>query len=979
MNDKRACSACGVKLPSNAPSELCVACLLKAGLPDGKTVKDSGPGGTIALDLTLTEKPGEKIGHYKLLQQIGEGGCGVVYMAEQQEPVKRRVALKVIKLGMDTKEVVGRFEAERQALALMDHPNIAKVFDAGATENGRAFFVMELVKGIPITRYCDENKLDTKQRLDLFIQVCQAIQHAHQKGIIHRDIKPSNILVADHDGVGVPKIIDFGIAKATAGQTLTDKTVFTAFEQFIGTPAYMSPEQAKLSGLDIDTRSDIYSLGVLLYELLTGRTPFDAKRLFEAGFDEIRRIIREEEPPRPSTKLSTLDAAEQTAVAVCRHSEPPKLLGLIRGDLDWIVMKTLEKDRNRRYETANGLARDIQRYLNNEPVAARPPSNLYRFQKVVRRNKLAFGAVAAVAMSLVLGLGFSTYSWIQAEAAKKAALREAEKNRQITDLMAYIDLSIITRIPASQRRGIAPLWDEAAKIFDREEVRSQPDVEAHLRMIFGATYGYLGEDQKCQYMLRRVLELRPKIGDANQAVAYALLDRGWPLFLGGQFADAEKTYRQALRSAKASGAAWIALGALTALGEILFRRGDFAGAEIMCRESLAIHRKSLALIAHRGCRKSDCYAGLLEVLHLQGKHVETEQLLGEASKELTELECREMLDALVRYCTENGLWKDVAFWHVELEPENPDYYHALAPLLVQSGDVEGYRRHCARVLAHFGATPDPVIAERMAKDCLIIPMSGADLDTLAKMADLAVTAGKSHPYIPYFQFAKGLAEYRQGSFSSAAEWMRRVLESRDGSWRDAQAYSLLAMTQQRLGQTDAALGSLAEGSRIIDTRGPKPEASGGGDWIMTRALRTEAEKLLQVDRPEQAAKLKQFLAEAPRKLHREQAEQYRKAAEGGEPQALNALAWFLATCSDAELRDGPTAVGLAEKAVRATDRKDAMILDTLAAAYAETGQFPKAISTQKEAIALPQNEQQRRELISHLKLFESNSPYHEPD
>ena len=352
------------------------------------------------------EKPGDRIGRYELLEKIGEAGMGAVWVAERTEPFRHKVALKLIKSGMDSKKVIARFEAERQALALMDHPNIAKVLDAGTTEAGRPYFVMEYVAGIPITEYCDQHTLSTRKRLELFIQVCQAIGHAHRNGIIHCDIKPSNILVSFPKGERVPasKVIDFGIAKAAWGQVHADKPVHTAIGEFWGTPAYISPEQAEMSGLDIDKRSDIYSLGVLLYELLTGQTPFDAARLQQAGLSGIRRIIREEEPPRPATKLSALDAKDQTRVAKRRQTEPPKLLQMVRGDLDCIALRTLEKDRTRRYETAENLAMDVQRHLNNQPIEAGPRRTLDRVQKWARRNKKTLTAAGFAASVTLLAL-----------------------------------------------------------------------------------------------------------------------------------------------------------------------------------------------------------------------------------------------------------------------------------------------------------------------------------------------------------------------------------------------------------------------------------------------------------------------------------------------------------------------------------------------------------------------------------------------
>jgi serine/threonine protein kinase/tetratricopeptide (TPR) repeat protein len=400
---------------------------------------------------SITEQPGEHIGPYKLLEQIGEGGFGVVFLAEQERPVRRKVALKIIKPGMDTRQVIARFEAERQALAMMDHPNIAKVFDAGATgessgsrqtsgagtlassATGRPYFVMELVQGIPITEYCDECNLTTRERLELFVSVCKAVQHAHQKGVIHRDIKPTNVLVAIQDGQATPKIIDFGVAKAI-NERLTERTLMTGFAQLVGTPLYMSPEQAELSPLGVDTRSDIYSLGVLLYELLTGTTPFEKDRVHAASYDELRRIFREEEPPRPSARLSTLAGDLATTVAARRRTDAGRLVQTVRGELDWIVMKCLEKDRNRRYETANSLASDVQRYLDDEPVQAFPPTAAYRLRKIARRHRTALSMAAAVLSLLILGIVASTWQAVRATRAERLADQErgrAEANSRL--------------------------------------------------------------------------------------------------------------------------------------------------------------------------------------------------------------------------------------------------------------------------------------------------------------------------------------------------------------------------------------------------------------------------------------------------------------------------------------------------------------------------------------------------------------------
>ncbi len=545
--------------------------------------------------ISAGEKPGDRIGHYKLLQQIGEGGCGVVFMADQQEPVRRRVALKIIKPGMDTKSVIARFEAERQALALMDHSNIAKIFDAGATESGRPYFVMELVRGIKITEYCDQHSLTTRERLKLFVQVSQAVQHAHQKGVIHRDIKPSNILVTESEqGDALPVVIDFGIAKATTNQQLTDKTLFTAFEMLIGTPAYMSPEQAALTSVDVDTRTDIYSLGVLLYELLVGSTPFDTGELLKAGLDEIRRVIREQEPVRPSTRLSKLTDADLTSVAQCRHSEPPALIRAVHGDLDWIVMKALEKDRTRRYPTANGLALDIQRFLTNETISARPPSKLYRLQKAVLRNKLLFAGIGIIAMLLVVMLIVVSASLAKERRSRREAEAASVKSREVTKFLEEMLQGVGPSVALGEdTKMLRRILDQTAERIG-QAMTNQPEVEAELCNVIASLYAEIGNASKSEAITSRALALRrERFGADSLEAAESLNLLGMVLMVQHKLPEAERAHGEALaiRKRRLGDENANTATSLNALAEVYRDQRKLTEAETMAREALRIRGK----------------------------------------------------------------------------------------------------------------------------------------------------------------------------------------------------------------------------------------------------------------------------------------------------------------------------------------------------------------------------------------------------
>ena len=566
----------------------------------------------------------ERIGNYRILQKVGEGGMGVVFEAEQEAPVRRRVALKLIKWGMDTSQVVARFEAERQALAMMNHPNVARVLDAGATLEGRPYFVMEFVRGVPITEHCDRQRLTTRQRLELFLDVCEGVQHAHQKGIIHRDIKPSNILVEIRDGAAVPKIIDFGVAKAT-DKRLTEKTLFTGLGQIVGTPEYMSPEQAERTQQDIDTRTDVYSLGIVLYELMVGALPFDTRALREAGYDEIRRRIREDDPPKPSTRISTLGEDRSVKCAQCRRTDPRSLARTLRGDLDWIVVKAMEKDRTRRYPAAMALAADLRRHLNHHPVEAGPPAVSYRVRKFVRRHRAGVMATTIATVALVAGSALAVTGMIEARRQRDVAVREATRAESISGFLMHI---LAAPDPYLGSGRDVRLLDAIDRAKDDIEPKLGVDrkVEAEVKTLVGDVYRKLGEYIVAEELLESALRLRlEQFPSRNLDVAetrYLLASARHDL---GRLDEAEEDYLEALevfRSIHGQAHPDVA-ESLNTLARLRRDQGDLERSEELFREALRM-RQGLLSSDHPDVAES--MHDLAQLLRLRGRPDESESL-----------------------------------------------------------------------------------------------------------------------------------------------------------------------------------------------------------------------------------------------------------------------------------------------------------------------------------------------------------------
>jgi serine/threonine protein kinase len=806
------------------------------------------------------EGPGRTIGPYKLLQKIGEGGFGMVYMAEQEHPVRRRVALKIIKPGMDSAQVLARFEAERQALALMDHQNIARVFDAGSTDGsgsrqtsgspgtpaspatGQPYFAMELVQGVAITKYCDDNHLSPRERLELFVPVCQAVQHAHQKGIIHRDLKPSNILVTLYDGRPVPKVIDFGVAKAIE-QRLTDRTMFTQYGALVGTLEYMAPEQAEMSALGVDTRSDIYSLGVLLYELLTGTTPLEKGKLQQAAFTEVLRMIKEDEPPRPSTRLAS--SATLPAVAAARKTEPAKLARLVRGELDWIVMKCLEKDRTRRYETANGLARDLQRYLANEPVSACPPSASYKLMKFARKYKKAFGVTVAFLLVLVVGAVLSIFLAVRATRAEAAARRDRDATAKALAQAEAISQFLATDLlgeaaPEQNARErkvtVEELLVKAARRIDNQpRFADQPEVEAALRLVIGNTFFKLGDPQAAEPHLRRAIALRRQaLGPDHPDTLTAQEDLAFLLVEGLGETQEATTLARATWEARSRVLGPEHVKTLESLDTYcggLTRLGRHAQAAKLRRQCLEGRRR---VLGEDHLETLQSMSNLAFDLGSQGRYAEAEPIMQECLR--LHLQAKALGPKHPGTLTaRNNL--AVAQWYLGQFAEAEA---TVREALVLSREVTGrrsfqtlYRQHVlARILAAAGKWDE---AEQLARDTLAgrreklpagnfnigrsLVVLGLVLVGRGKAAE-AVTLLREAPdhfrdkadnddWLAQAELGRGTALAGLGRFAEAepllaAAWPRLRADRRIPAWQKRQAVEAVAKTYEQAGKVAAA-------------------------------------------------------------------------------------------------------------------------------------------------------------------------------
>ncbi len=839
-----------------------------------------------------TENEGTLIGRYKLLQEIGEGGFGTVYMADQEKPVRRRVALKIIKLGMDTKQVIARFEAERQALALMDHPNIAKVFDAGSTDRGRPYFVMELVRGVPITEYCDQNRLSTRKRLELFIAVCSAVQHAHQKGIIHRDIKPTNVMVTLHDGTPVPKIIDFGIAKAT-NQRLTERTLFTEYNQFIGTPAYISPEQAEMSGLDVDTRSDIYSLGVLLYELLTGTTPLDSQQLRKVAHTELQRMIREEEPHKPSVRISTLGKAA-TAAAEHRRTDLSGLARVLRGDLDWVVMKALEKDRTRRYETADAMRLDLQHYLANEPVSARPPGTIYRLRKFAKRNRTAVTVGATIVIALLVGFLLAATGFIQAR-------REAEASKTINEffngMLASVDPLKLHLFSGFARDGSAV--GETARglaqnisvvemmLMARERISSsftgKPALEAIARETIGLSLLGLGRPRDAAEQLEEAVRIRKTVlGEDHPDTLRSELQFGFSL----------------TESARAPEAAPL----LDELREKMTRRyGE--------KDPRALQASSLyatALMMDRRIVESDPI--FRETMELQ------REVLGE--------DHRDTMETMVGWANSH-MWRNQGAAAEALT--RPVYETALLKfgpddvLTLWAQTLLGWSRNFQG---------DRIEGEEMLRPAV---------DGLVR------ALGNEHPYTCRAKNGLGRSIQNRGGGEERERLWTEALEGLRAS--EGKASPAIYVTSRDLAFVLIARGKVEEGLRLFrraveDFR----DKYGETHDFTTENMGYLVRGLIMTGKNAEAAEVSQQVLN----IIRRQAED-----PGASASALNSYAWDLLTWNPPEVRDPAAALPLAERALElAGDGDRAEILDTLALALHLNDRNNEALKAQREALAL---------------------------